>query len=195
MTRGVPRRDAQDARASPLPPPCASPPPQPERLVMRKDEAVGNKKRMQVCLPKHNFKLDNNLLTVEPRAVDPHCFDADPDPDPAQNLDADLDPDPDGGGGGVGQPKMCIPPGKILGTPLYVTQLTCDYWLKTNEQIISVSDPGPAFYLNEDPESDEAQPMRIHADPCGSMRIRSLVRLCHHKKLDFGMKSTVYLVS
>ena len=35
------------------PPPwlCASPPPQPERLVMRKDEAVGNKKKMQVCLP------------------------------------------------------------------------------------------------------------------------------------------------
>jgi hypothetical protein len=55
-------------------------------------------------------------LTVEPRAVDPHCFDADPDPDPAQNLDADPDPDP--GGGGVGQPKMCIPPSKILGTPL-----------------------------------------------------------------------------
>jgi hypothetical protein len=60
-------------------------------------------------------------LTVEPRAVDPHCFDADPDPDPAQNLDADPDPaqnlapdpdpDPDpGGGAGVGQPKMCIPP-------------------------------------------------------------------------------------
>ena len=48
---GVPRGDAQDARASPLPPlcipprPCASPPPQPERLVMRKDEAVGNKKK------------------------------------------------------------------------------------------------------------------------------------------------------
>jgi hypothetical protein len=57
--------------------------------------------------------------------VDPHCFDADPDadpdPDPAQNLDADPDPDPDGGGGGVGQPQMCIPPGKILGTPLTVT--------------------------------------------------------------------------
>ncbi len=34
-----------------------------------------------VCLPKHNYKLDN-LLTVEPRAVDPHCFDADPEPDP-----------------------------------------------------------------------------------------------------------------
>jgi hypothetical protein len=47
------------------------PPPQPERLVTRKDEAVGNKKKMLVCLPKHNYKLDNNLLTVEPRAVDP----------------------------------------------------------------------------------------------------------------------------
>jgi len=35
-------------------------------------------------------------LTVEPRAVDPHCFDA--DPDPAQNLDADPDPDPGGRG-------------------------------------------------------------------------------------------------
>jgi hypothetical protein len=33
------------------------PPPQPERLVMRKDEAVGNKKKMQICLPKHNYKL------------------------------------------------------------------------------------------------------------------------------------------
>jgi hypothetical protein len=51
---------------------------------MRKDEAVCNKKKMQVCLPKHNYKLDKNLLRVEPRAVDPHCFDADPDPDPAQ---------------------------------------------------------------------------------------------------------------
>jgi hypothetical protein len=55
--------------------------------------------------------------------VDPHCFDADADPDPAQNLDADPDPDPgpDPGGEGVGQPKMCIPPGKILGTPLLVS--------------------------------------------------------------------------
>jgi hypothetical protein len=56
--RGVPRGDAQDARASPPLPRCVSPPPQPERLVMR--------------------------------------------------------------GAGVGQPKMCIPPGKILGTPLYI---------------------------------------------------------------------------
>jgi hypothetical protein len=59
---------------------------------------------MQVCLPKHYYKLDNNILTVEPRAVDPHCFDADPepDPDPAQNLNADPDPGPDAdlGGGG-----------------------------------------------------------------------------------------------
>jgi hypothetical protein len=120
----------------PSPPLCIPPPPRPERLVMRKDEAVGNKKKIQVCLPKHNYKLDkkiqvclpkhnykldNNLLTVESRAVDPHCFDADPelDPDPAQNRNADPDPDPDpGGGGGEGQPKMCIPPGKILGTPL-----------------------------------------------------------------------------
>ena len=52
VLRGVPRGDAQDARASPLPPPV-HPPPQPERLVMRKDEAVGNKKKMQVCLPKN----------------------------------------------------------------------------------------------------------------------------------------------
>ncbi len=51
------------------PPP---PSPQPEMLVMRKDEAVGNKKKMQVCLPKHIYKLDNNLLNSVP----------DPDPDP-----------------------------------------------------------------------------------------------------------------
>jgi hypothetical protein len=59
---------------------------------MRKDEAVGNKKKMQVCLPQHNYKLDNNT-------------------DPARNLDADPVPDPDQGGG-LGQPKMCIPPAK-----------------------------------------------------------------------------------
>jgi len=96
---------------------------------MRKDETVGNKKKMQVCLPKHNYKLDNNLLTVEPRAVDPHCFDEDPepDPDPAQNLDPDPDP--------VGQPKMCIPPGKILGTPL---SATVSIFLKSRVQCTSV---------------------------------------------------------
>ncbi len=57
--------------------------------------------------------------------MDPHSFDSDPEPDPdsAQNLDAHPDPDPDPGGRGVGggQPKMCIPPGKILGTPLAAT--------------------------------------------------------------------------
>ncbi len=62
--------------------------------------------------------------------MDLHCFDADPepDPDPAQNLDVDPDPDPDPGGEGVGQPKMCIPPGKILGTPLtavYSVNIQC----------------------------------------------------------------------
>ncbi len=49
--------DAQDARASP-------PPPQPERLVKRKDEAVGNKKRMQVIY----LRLDNffpRIITVK----------------------------------------------------------------------------------------------------------------------------------
>ena len=53
--------------------------------------------------------------------MDPHCFDSDPepDPDPAQNLDADPDPDPDPRGGRSA--KMCIPPGKILGTPLLAT--------------------------------------------------------------------------
>ncbi len=65
---------------------------------------------MQVCLPKLNYKFDNNLLKVEPRAVDPHCFDADPepDPDPAQNLDPDPDPDP--GGGGDRSAKNVHPP-------------------------------------------------------------------------------------
>ncbi len=48
-----------------------------------------------------------------------YCFDGEPDPDPTQNLDPDPDPDPDPGG--VGKPKMCIPPGKILGTPLLPT--------------------------------------------------------------------------
>jgi hypothetical protein len=54
--------------------------------------------------------LYNNLLTVEPRAVDPHCFDADPDPDPAQNLDAYPDSDPDPGGGGGRSAKNVHPP-------------------------------------------------------------------------------------
>jgi hypothetical protein len=74
---------------------------------MRKHEAVGNKKKMQVCLIR---KLDNNILTVEPRAVHPHCFDADPDPDPAQNLNADPDPDPDPGEGGGGRSAKNVHP-------------------------------------------------------------------------------------
>ncbi len=68
----------------------------------------------------------------------PHCFDADPEPDsdPAQNLDADPDPDP-GRGGGVGQPKMCNPPGKILGTPLPIVFM----------MLIPVSDTVLRFYF------------------------------------------------
>jgi hypothetical protein len=42
---GVPRGDAQDACASPPLAMCIPPPIQPERLVMRKDESVGNKKK------------------------------------------------------------------------------------------------------------------------------------------------------
>ncbi len=59
-----------------------------------------------------NYKLNNNLLAVEPRAVDPHCFEFDADPDPAQNLDADPDPepDPDPGGGGGRSAKNVHPP-------------------------------------------------------------------------------------
>jgi hypothetical protein len=68
-SRGVPRGDAQDARASPLPPPVhpppamciPPPPPQPEWLVMRKDEAVGNKKKKPVCL---RIRLRIRIFTV-----------------------------------------------------------------------------------------------------------------------------------
>jgi hypothetical protein len=57
-----------------------------------------------------NYKLDDNLLTVEPRAVDPHGFDVDPEPDPAPNIDADPDPDPDPGGGGGRSCQKCASP-------------------------------------------------------------------------------------
>ncbi len=49
-------------------------------------------------------------MAVEPRAVDPQCFDADPDPDLAQILDADPDPDPDPGGGEGRSAKNVHPP-------------------------------------------------------------------------------------
>jgi hypothetical protein len=78
---------------------------------------------MQVCLPKHNYKLDNNLLTVEPRAVDPHCFDA--DSDPAQNLDADPDPDPDPGGWGRSAKNVHPPWQNPSYAPGYHIRLAC----------------------------------------------------------------------
>jgi hypothetical protein len=56
---------------------------------------------MFFVLLKNNYELSNAKIkkkAVDSRAVDPHCFDA--DPYPAQNLDADPDPDPDPGGGG-----------------------------------------------------------------------------------------------
>ena len=67
----------------PPPRPCASPP-QPERLVIRKDEAVGNKKKCKFVY----LRLDNFL----PRIII-YIKNSFPDPDPAQNFDADVDPD------------------------------------------------------------------------------------------------------
>ncbi len=61
VTSGVPRGDAQDARASPLPPLCIPPPghvhpppPQPERLVMMRQWAT-RKKCKFVYLRIENF--------------------------------------------------------------------------------------------------------------------------------------------
>jgi hypothetical protein len=69
----------------------------------------GNKKKCKFVY----LRLDNFL----PRIII-YIKNSFPDPDPAQNFDADADPD---GGEGVGQPKMYIPPGKILGTALSVS--------------------------------------------------------------------------
>ncbi len=102
-----------------IPPPamCIPPPPQPERLVMRKDEAVGNKKKMFVYL-----NIIINLTTIfwqlSPglwiRIVLMRI-----------RIRIQLKSwcgSRSRSGGGVGQPKMCIPPGKILGTPLAYAQ-------------------------------------------------------------------------
>jgi hypothetical protein len=75
-------------------------------------------------------------LAVEPRAVDPHCFDADPEPDPAQNLDADPDPDPNpdlGGWGGGRSAKNVHPPWQ---NPRYapgyrIVYISVRPWMKT----------------------------------------------------------------
>ncbi len=86
-------------------PPCASPPPQPERLVMRKDKAVGNKKKtIKIFLKSIKFfQFSFNFIFSR---------------------------------GGGGQPKMCIPPGKILGTPLCIPSP-----FKTNIH------PGPVLWI------------------------------------------------
>jgi hypothetical protein len=77
---------------------------------------------MQVCLPKHNNKLYNNLLPVESpglwiRIVLMLIW---------SRIQIQLKilmrmriQIRGGGGVGVGQPKMCITPGKILGAPLH----------------------------------------------------------------------------
>jgi hypothetical protein len=98
--------------------------------------------------PKIFFVCFEDTL-VEPRAGDPHCFyaDLDPDQDPAQNLDADPDPDP--GGGGVGQPKMCIPPGKILGTPL--SRLVIVFFINMLEYCRSRNETAAAPQAGEKP--------------------------------------------
>jgi hypothetical protein len=72
------------------------------------------RKKCKFVLPKDNYKLDNNLLTVEPRAVDPHWIRIQLKILMRIRIQSQI------GGGGVGQPKMCIPPGNILGTPLGV---------------------------------------------------------------------------
>jgi hypothetical protein len=100
---------------------------------MRKDEAVGNKKKNASLFIIIN-QLYNNLLTVEPRAVDPHCFDADADPDP--------------GGGEGGTAKNVHPPGKILGTPLpvgYIAMQTRIRYVVWTAAFLTLS-----FRLNQD---------------------------------------------
>jgi len=68
-TRGVPRGDAQDARASPLPPLCIPPPghvhpppPQPERLVIEKMRQWATRKKCK-------FVHLNNLIETSPCPV------------------------------------------------------------------------------------------------------------------------------
>jgi hypothetical protein len=67
--------------------------------------------------PKIFFVCCEDTL-VKPRAVDPHCFDADlePDPDPAQNLDADPDPVVCTVPGGVCPAVACASPGCLCST-------------------------------------------------------------------------------
>ena len=90
---------------------------------------------MQVCLPKHNSKLDNNLLSpglwiriVLMRIRIQLKF----------LMRIRIQIRIRWGGGGVGPPKMCIPPGKILGTPL-----------PTSISILVLSDAIAVEYFNK----------------------------------------------
>jgi hypothetical protein len=123
---------------------------------------------MQVYLPKHKYNLDNNLWTVEPRAVDPHCFNADPEPDPDPDLDPapdpnlDVDPDPDPAGGGGGWPaKNVHPPGKIRGTPLpHLFTTYIGFGIFTLDPNCSIPDP---LFSSSDPGSRSATLIKNHS--------------------------------
>jgi hypothetical protein len=104
-------------------------------------------------------------LTVEPRVVDPHCFDADPepDPDPAKNLDADPDPDP--GGGGRSAKNVHPPWQNPRYAPVYLMEPPC-FSLKIRLLFID-------FFFGSGSETFISVPDRIRirpkvSDPSGS---------------------------
>ncbi len=81
-----------------------------------------------VADPKQKFRI-RCRIRIRPEGIFGFRYpdsnpDSNQDPNPGFGSSADPEPDPDpdpgGGGEGVGQPKMCIPPGKILGTPLVI---------------------------------------------------------------------------
>jgi hypothetical protein len=67
---------------------------------------VSNKKKMQVCLPKHNYFLDNWIRIVLMRIRSRIRIQL------KILMRIRIQIQIRGGGGGVGQPKMCIPPAK-----------------------------------------------------------------------------------
>jgi hypothetical protein len=68
-----------------------------------------------------------------------------------------------------------------------------NHWFRIRTGFSANPDPDPAFYLNADPDPDPG--CETNADPCEcASRFLILVGLCCHKKLDFDMKNTVYLL-